>query len=122
MIQKDKAREVVLNLLAWLEQNGRKVKLYKADGTLIAETSTLNFEKDEAGNYITREANGYVVGRIFAPFHLEAPYGEDITIDIAYVEDKYGEKLAKSLYLGVLPAGVADFSVVIEVAMTYILE
>jgi len=122
MILDTKAEEVIRNLLSWLEQNTKKCTLYKADGTKIAESENLNFEKDADGNYITRKTNGYVVGRIFVSFHLENAYGNDITIDIAYLEDENGNKLAKSLYLGTLPAGIKDFSVVVEVAMTYIVE
>jgi len=121
MIAKEKATEVVKNLLSWLEQNAKKCVLVKADSSVIAETENLTFEK-EGDDYVVRYANGYAVGRIFANFNLQSAYGNDIVLDIAYLQDENGNNLTKSLYVGTLPAGTKDFSVVVEVAISYILD
>jgi hypothetical protein len=120
MIDRQKAEEVVKDILSWLEEKAEKCVLYKADGTKIAETDRLRFLKDANGNYEIYKTNGYVVGKIIAEFGLTSGFANDITLDIATIEGN-GTKLAKSLYIGTLPSGVTTFSVVVEVAISYIL-
>ena len=121
MLAKTKAQQVVRDLVLWLKGNAKKAELYKADGTKIAETTNLQMDETD-GEPNIRFANGYAVGRILANFSLPQTYGNDISLDLAYLVDAEGNKLAKSMYLGILPAGTKDFIVAIEVAVAYIVE
>ena len=122
MIHKEKATEIVKDILQWLEQDAVKCILKKGDGSIIAETTNLTYEKDANGNFIVRYANGYAIGRIFCDFNLSQSLPTDVIIDIADLVDNSSTPLARSMYIGTIYAGTQNFSVVVEVALPYIIE